>query len=129
MADVKVTQRDMFNEIIALAESADREDIVEFAKGRIAQLDKKSSNRKNSKKSEENEGYIALVADVLAGGERLTVSEIMKRDATLGTLSNQKISALLRMMIADGGYAKDKDKKSTVFFKVVAEQSAPLGEN
>ena len=121
MADVKVTQRDMFNEIITLAESTDREDIVEFAKGRIAQLDKKSSNRKNSKKSEENEGYIALVADVLAGGERLTVSEIMKRDATLGTLSNQKISALLRMMIADGGYAKDKDKKSTVFFKVVAE--------
>ena len=35
----KMTQKEMFNEIIALATKNGRSDIVEFAKGRIAVLD------------------------------------------------------------------------------------------
>ena len=118
MADTKMTQKDFFNEIIALAKENDREDIVEFAEGRIAQLAKKSSNRKNSAKNEENENLKAVIADVLADGGRKTVTEIMKANATLGELSNQKVSALLRQMIADGVADKVKDKKATLFFTV-----------
>ena len=44
----KMTQRDYFNEIIELAKANERKDIVEFAEGRIAVLDKKSANKNNS---------------------------------------------------------------------------------
>lgn len=118
MADTKMTQKDFFNEIIALAEENDRDDIVEFAKGRIAQLEKKSSGRKNSAKNEENEALKAKIAEVLADGEKKTVTEIMKADPELGALSNQKVSALLRLMKDDGVVDKVKDKKATLFFTV-----------
>ena len=40
----KITQKDMFNEVIALATANGREDIVKFAEERIAALDKKSAS-------------------------------------------------------------------------------------
>jgi hypothetical protein len=113
MADVKVTQREMFNEIIALAEANEREDIVEFAKGRIAMLDKKKSG--SPKVNEENEVIKATILKVMADGEPATVSAIMKRDESLAVLSNQKISAMLRQLIDAGKVDKAKDKKATVF--------------
>ena len=125
MAD-KMTQKDFFKAIIVkLGGTVDgevkdisNEDIVEFAEGRIAQLAKKSSSRKNSAKNEENENLKAVIADVLADGGRKTVTEIMKANATLSELSNQKVSALLRQMKEDGVVDKVKDKKATLFFAV-----------
>ena len=122
MADVKVTIKDMFNEIIALAEENGREDIVEFAKGRIAQLEKKSSNKKNPK-SEENEALKAVILDTMAGMEPSTVSAIMKANDEIGTYSNQKISAMLRQLENEGKVVKTKDKKTTIFALANAEQS------
>ena len=115
MAEVKVTIKDMFNEIIALAEENGREDIVEFAKGRIAQLEKKSSNRKNDKKSEENEVLKGVILDTMVGMEPSTVSAIMNANSEVGTYSNQKISAMLRQLESEGKVVKTKDKKSTLF--------------
>lgn len=114
MAEVKVTIKDMFNEIIALAEENGREDIVEFAKGRIAQLEKKSSNKKNPK-SEENEALKAVILDTMTGMEPSTVSAIMNANSEVGTYSNQKISAMLRQLENEGKVVKTKDKKSTLF--------------
>ena len=37
----KMTQKEMFNEIIAFAQAGNRQDIVEFCQNRIAVLDKK----------------------------------------------------------------------------------------
>ena len=42
----KITNREMFNEVIELAKGNGRQDIVEWDNGRIAQLDKKTANRK-----------------------------------------------------------------------------------
>ena len=117
MANVKVTQKDMFNEVITLAEQAGREDIVEFAKGRIEVLNRKSANRK-TKVNEADEALKTAVAQVLANGEKMTVTAIMRADDTLGAQSNQKVSAILRKMIADGAVAKEKDKKTSLFYAV-----------
>lgn len=122
MANNKLTQRDYFNAAINVFNGGEStisaEDMVKFFEGRIAALDKKKSGGKSAADSDENKAYMGKIAEILAGGERLTVSAIMAKDAELGTLSNQKVSALLRMMIANGGYDKAKDKKSTVFFTV-----------
>ena len=111
----KMTIKDYFNEIIALAKANDRADIVEFAEGRIAQLEKKASSKKSSAKNEANEALKADILDTMTGMEPATVSAIIKANPTFAEYSNQKISAMLRQLEADGKVTKTKDKKSTLF--------------
>ena len=111
----KKTQKDFFNEIIEVVKANGRDDLVEFCEGRISVLDKKSANR-SKKVNEENE---AIKADVLATLENFevgaTVSEIMKANATLSRLSNQKVSAMLRQLVADNKVVKSTDGKKSFF--------------
>ena len=110
----KRTQRDYYNDIIALATENGRDDIVEFAEGRITMLDKKSANRKPSKTAEENNALAEVIAEVIPT-EGATVSEIMALDSRLSGLSNQKVSAVLRGMVAEGKVVKTTDKKKSIF--------------
>lgn len=110
----KMTQRDYFNEIIAVAKAADRADLVEFAEGRIAALDKKSASRKPSKSQEENEGIKNVILEVLTD-EGVTVTDLMKSDERFAEFSNQKMSALLRQLVADGKVVKNVVKGKALF--------------
>ena len=110
----KKTQREFFEEIITLAMENDRNDIVEFAKGRIEMLDKKKSGSKPTKTQEENIGLMAEIKSVLTS-EGATVSEIQTKSEILKGLSNQKISALLKKMCDDGSAVKTIDKKKSYF--------------
>ena len=125
MATVKVTQKEMFNAVIKALNGEDagftNEELTEFVKGRIAVLDKKSANRK-TKVNEADEALKTAVMAVLAGGEKMTVTAIMQADDTLGSETNQKISAILRKLIAEEKVERFKDKKTTLFSVVVAEQ-------
>jgi predicted transcriptional regulator len=110
----KMTQRDYFNEIIKVAKNAGRDDLVEFAQGRIEALDKKTASRKPSKTQEEN---VVLKNEILAVLDKetgVTVTEILTALNKDG-LSNQKVSALLRQMVADGVVVKSTDKRKSVF--------------
>lgn len=112
----KMTQKDYFNEIIALAKANDRQDLVDFAKGRIEVLDKKSANKKPTKTQAENEGYKDAIRSALATVDKgVTVTELQGLDDTLGTLSNQRVSALLRQMVEVGEVAKTVEKKKSYF--------------
>ena len=125
MADAtKMTQRDYFNEIIALAKANERDDLVEFAEGRIAILDKKKNSSKMTKTQEENIAIKAILAEVVGTfAEGATVSEILKSDDRLADFSNQKVSALLRQLVDEGKVVKTTDKKKSIFSiaEVVAE--------
>ena len=116
----KMTIRDYFNEVIELAKANDRSDIVEFAESRIAVLDKKSANKKPTKTKEENEEIKTDILDNLTN-EGVTVSELQNKSTILGSLSNQRVSALLRQLIADGKVVKVVDKKKSYFSLAVAE--------
>lgn len=76
---------------------------------------KKSTNRKPSKTSQENKAYAELVYQVLVDEKPMTISEIMKSNETLSQLSNQKVTAVVRMMIADGTVTKIVDGKKSTF--------------
>ena len=110
----KMTQRDYFNEIIALAEVNDRVDLVEFAKGRIAMLDKKADSKKPTKTQEENVAIKREILSVLTN-EGATVTDIQSRSEVLSALSNQRVSALLRQMVAEDVVVKTVDKKRSYF--------------
>ena len=114
----KMTIRDYFNEVIELAKANGRDDLVDFAESRIAVLDKKSANKKPTKTQEENEGIKVEILNVL-GVEGVTVTELQGKSEMLGALSNQRVSALLRQLIADGKVVKNVDKKKA-YFSLVA---------
>lgn len=116
----KMTQRDYFNEIIALAKANDRDDLAEFCEGRIAVLDKKAGNKKPTKTQEENEVLKGVILDTLTN-EGVTVTDLQAKDETLSGLSNQRVSALLRQLVTDGKVAKVVDKKKSYFSLAVAE--------
>ena len=112
----KMTQKEMFNEIIALATKNGRSDIVEFAKGRIAVLDKKSENRSQTKTQKENENLKVLILKVLNSAKAgMTITEIQNKDEILGSLNNQKVSAILRNMVKEGTVTRDTSTKITLF--------------
>ena len=116
----KMTIRDYFNEVIELAKANDRSDLVEFAEGRIALLDKKASAKKPTKTQEENEVLKREILSVLTT-DGATVTEIQSKSDVLGSLSNQRVSALLRQLIAEEKVFKTIDKKKSFFALVVAE--------
>jgi len=117
MAEKKMTQRDYYNEVIALAEEAGRQDIVEFAKGRIAQLEKKTGTKKPTANQEENEAIKAELRKVLTT-EGATVTDILTRSPLFEKVTNQRMSAILRQMKLAGEVDKYTEKKKTYFFLV-----------
>ena len=111
----KMTQKEMFNEIITFAQAGNRQDIVEFCKGRIAVLDKKSESRTPTKTQKENAELAKIILEVLKGSKPMTVTEIQNKNEILGSLNNQKVSAILRNMVKDGTVTRDTSTKKTLF--------------
>lgn len=115
----KRTQREWFNDIIRLAKgdtNVDVAGVIAFAEGRIVALDKKSENRKPSKAQvEQDSAIMAGIEAVLANtDDSLTATEIL---SALGdsNLSNQKVSAILKKMVAEGTVVKVMDKKKALW--------------
>lgn len=108
-----MTKREMF-ERIATINAAD-EEIVAFCEKEIELLNKRKSGKKGlTKTQKENEEIKAVIAEVLADADRMTVSELIKADERLD-YSNQKISALLRGMVEDGRVVKTMEGKKAYF--------------
>ncbi len=114
----KLTHKDYFNLLLAIDEVAKNEDLVKFIEGRIEQIDKKSSSvsAKDKAKAEEDELTKTIIADTITD-KAMTISEMMKENFVLHELSNQKISSLLRKMIAEGEVVRT-EVKGKAYFKV-----------
>lgn len=113
----KLTQKEMFAELIKLAEENERPDLVEFCNGRIAQIEKKASASGQSKTQKENEKIkIVIVEELTRLARAVTISELLKESEELGQYSNQKLSAILKQMVEnDKTVTKIIDKKKSLF--------------
>lgn len=110
----KVTKREMFEMIKSVDGVAVNEDMVAFLDHEIELLDKKARNKKPTKTQEENENIKVEILGVLTN-EGMTVTEIQSKSDVLGGLSNQRVSALLRQLVADNAVVKTVDKKKSYF--------------
>lgn len=110
----KVTKAEMFAMIKEVEGVKENADMVAFIDHELELLAKKSANKKPTKTQEENEGIKAEILNVLTD-EGVTVSDLQSKSDVLGNLSNQRVSALLRQLIADGKVAKNVDKKKSYF--------------
>ena len=123
MANTKMTKKDWFaliREMIEKSEREDKDEMLGFIDHEVELLSKKRTST-NSKKDKENEALCEQLEKALAEiGRPVTITEFMKEStAEVATLSNQKLSALLRKCKVERGTVDKKvDKKKSYFFLV-----------
>lgn len=120
MANTKMTKKDWFAEIrgiVAEMEREDKADMLAFIDHEVELLSKKKSST-NSKKDKELEELCIKVETALAEFDRpVTITEFMKESThEVATLSNQKLSALLKKCVeVRKTVDKTTDKKKSYF--------------
>ena len=111
----KITKREvigmMMNEEVVKANPT----YVAYLENELALLDKKAQNKKATKTQEQNVGIKATILKVLATIGSGTVTDIQNGNEELSTLSNQKVSALVRQLVESGEVVKTIDKKKSIF--------------
>ena len=88
---------------------------VAYLENELALLDKKAQNKKATKTQEQNVGIKATILRVLATIGNGTVTDIQNGNEELSTLSNQKVSALVRQLVESGEVVRTTDKKKSIF--------------
>jgi hypothetical protein len=110
----KKTQRDFYNELLANPTITDEQ--REFLEGRIKQLDKKNSGGK--KETATQVANKALKEEIVASmekGKKYTVTDMLKGFTCCADLSNQKVSAIVRQLVADKVLVRTEDKRKAYF--------------
>ena len=120
MANTKMTKKEYFALIRTIVEATDRGDkaeMLDFIDHEVELLSKKKSST-NSKKDAELEALCIKVEEALRElGKPVTVTELMKESThEVATLSNQKLSALLKKCVeVRKTVDKTVDKKKSYF--------------
>lgn len=110
----KKTQRDFYNELLANPTITDEQ--REFLEGRIKQLDKKNSGA--SKPTATQVANKALKEEIVASmekGKKYTITDMLKGFTCCAELSNQKVSAVVRQLVADKVLVRTEDKRKAYF--------------
>lgn len=115
----KITKKERFANIYAIIEQSNAEnktDLLGFIDHEVELLEKKSSKTTMTATQKANLEVMETIKDVLAEKPNSTVSELIK-DERLSMYTNQKISALLRLLGDDGTkeVVKTTDKKVSRF--------------
>ena len=121
MTNKKMTKRDYYNNLLTLDSVKANNDLVNFINHELELLDKKNANKSTKPTAVQvaNEGIKETILETLSdNGKMMTISEMQKANAELGELSNQRVSALIRQMLADGKVERIEDKRKA-YFKVV----------
>ena len=109
----KMTKREMFEQIKShLTDPAE----VAFVEHELELLAKKNSGEKKPTAQQvANDGIKTAIADGMTANRLYTVTELIKEIPECAELTNQRVSALLRQMIADGTVVKTMDKRKSYF--------------
>lgn len=115
MMTKKMTKKEMFAQIMANYNLTEEERA--FVQHEIELLEKKSSKSGQTKTQKENEILMEQLVVALGEMEKaVTISEFQGLSkADVATLSNQKISALLKKLVESGKVVKTVEKKKSYF--------------
>ena len=115
----KVTKKERFEmikEIVLNTNVEDKNEMIEFINREIELLNKKRTSGSKTAKQKENDELAEKLYEVLAEiGRPVTVSELQKENDEFGALSNQKVSALMKMLKSAGRVVRVDDKKKAYF--------------
>ena len=115
----KLTKREKFEMLKGIADVKANPILAEFIDHELELLAKKNStDKKPTAVQIANEGIKDVIYSTLSeNGGKMTITELMKANEELGELSNQRISALIRQLVADGKVERTEEKRKA-YFKV-----------
>lgn len=116
----KMTKKEMFAmvaKVVENSEVANKEEMLGFLNHEVELLEKKNSKTGQTKTQKENEVLMVQLLEALAEFDKpITVSEFMKESShEVATLSNQKLSALLKKLVDSKKVIKTVEKKKSFF--------------
>ena len=120
MAEKKITQKMVVEMMLADENIVANEMFKAYLENELELLKKKSENKKATKTQEANVEIKADILEVMAHMAPSTATEIMNAVKSVdtvkyATLTNQRVSALLRQLIEDNKVVKSVDKKVSKF--------------
>lgn len=119
MTTKKITKKDLFNEVIKLAQENGRNDLVNFAQHEIDLLNsKKSSNTMTATQKANEEIKVVILEELAKLNVPMTITDFLNTSEKVNTLvngSNQKTSALMKQLVDNKAVVKTVDKKKSYF--------------
>lgn len=120
MAEKKITKKMVVEMMLADEKIVANEVFKAYLENELELLKKKSENKKATKNQEANVAIKADILKVMANMAPSTATEIMNAVKSIdtekyATLTNQRVSALLRQLIEDNKVVKSVDKKVSKF--------------
>lgn len=115
----KMTKRDYFNQLLALDEVKGNESLVKFIEHELELLAKKNASGEGKMTATQiaNEGIKSEILECMANepNRLFTISEMQKLFPCCAEMSNQRVSALVRQLVADGKVERLEEKRKAVF--------------
>ena len=109
----------MLKEIPAVKENAT---LVEFIDHELELLAKKNSaDKKPTAQQTANDGIKAEILEGMAEGKLYTITDLIKEIPACADLTNQRVSTLIRQLMANGSVERVEEKRKAYFRKVVTE--------
>lgn len=94
----------------------DNDEVIEKLTALKVQLAKKSSGeRKPTATQRENVGFKDAIVNGLESSKAYTITDIIKSIPEISSLSNQRVSALVRQLVADGILKREEIKRKAYF--------------
>ena len=120
MAEKKITKKMVVEMMLADEKIVANEVFKAYLENELELLKKKSENKKATKNQEANVAIKTDMLEVMAHMAPSTATEIMNAVKSIdtekyATLTNQRVSALLRQLIEDNKVIKSIDKKVSKF--------------
>ena len=116
----KMTKKEMYAMVIATingVEVENKEEMINFLNHEVDLLNKKSTKSGETKTQKENKVLMEQLKEALGEmTEPVTISELQEKSThEVATLSNQKLSALLKKLVESGEVVKTSEKKKSYF--------------
>ena len=120
MAEKKITKKMVVEMMLADEKIVANEVFKAYLENELELLRKKSENKKATKNQEANVEIKANILEVMVHMAPSTATEIMNAVKSIdtekyATLTNQRVSALLKQLIEDNKVVKSVDKKVSKF--------------
>ena len=115
----KMTKRDYFNELLKVEDVKANPKLVKFIEHELELLAKKNASGTGKLTATQiaNNGIKDEILECMSNepNRLFTISEMQKEFSCCAELSNQRVSALVRQLVADGKVERLEEKRKAVF--------------
>jgi Cft2 family RNA processing exonuclease len=119
MAEKKMTKRDYFNELLKVEDVKANPKLVKFIEHELDLLAKKNASGTGKLTATQiaNNGIKDEILECMGNepNRLFTISEMQKEFSCCAELSNQRVSALVRQLVADEKVERLEEKRKAVF--------------